>query len=248
LQNRATRWSERAFVAEGTDVVECGLEAGWVPETLFVADGASANHAVSSLVSATLERGSRVFHLAAGVADRVADTVTPHPVFGVFSMTDVGLGDVPAPTLAVACVDVRDPGNAGTVLRTCDAAGVDVVVCCAGTVDPFNPKTVRSSAGSIFHVPLVVVADVGSAIEWFRSVGLTVYGTDAHGTDYASVDLGRPSAFVLGNEAAGLSAELLDQLDDTLAIPMLGRAESLNVGVACAVLCFEARRQRRGGP
>ncbi len=106
---------------------------------------------------------------------------------------------------------MRDPGNAGTVLRTCDAAGVDVVVCCAGTVDPFNPKTVRSSAGSIFHVPLVVVADVSSAIEWFRSAGLTVYGTDADGTDYASVDLGRPSAFVLGNEAAGLSAELLER-------------------------------------
>jgi TrmH family RNA methyltransferase len=234
-------------VAEGTDVVRCGLDAGWVPESLFVADGAAGTHEVASVVSATLERGSRVFHLGPGVADRVADTVTPHPVFGIFSMTDVEFAQVPTPTLAVACVDVRDPGNAGTVLRTCDAAGVDVIVCGAGTVDPFNPKTVRSSAGSIFHVPLVVVADVSSAIEWFRSAGLTVYGTDTHGTDYASVDLGRPSAFVLGNEAAGLSAELLERLDGTLAIPMLGRAESLNVGVTCAVLCFEAQRQRRGG-
>jgi len=145
----------------------------------------------------------------------------------------------------VACVDVRDPGNAGTVLRTCDAAGVDLVVCCGGTVDPFNPKTVRSSAGSIFHVPLAVTAEVGPTLRWLHDAGLTVYGTAAGGSDYTTVDLTAPSAFVLGNEAAGLPELLLRQLDDILAIPMAGRAESLNVGVACAVLCFEAVRQRR---
>ena len=246
LQKRATRWSERVFVAEGVEVVRCGLEAGSVPESLFVAEGAQANRAVASLVSATLERGSRVFPLAPGVAGRVADTVTPHPVFGIFSMTDVEFAQIPRSTLAIACVDVRDPGNLGTVLRTCDAAGVDVVVCCGGTVDPYNPKTVRSSAGSIFHVRLVVTADVASALEWFRAGGLTVYGADAQGSDYTSLDLSAPSAFVFGNEAAGLPAELLGSLDGTVAIPMAGRAESLNVGVACAVLCFEARRQRQG--
>lgn len=228
------------------DVVRCGLAAGSVPESLFVAGEARANREVASLVATTLARGSRVFPLAPGVADRVADTVTPHPVFGIFSMRDVAFAELPRPTLAVACVDVRDPGNAGTVLRTCDAAGVDAVVCCGGTVDPYNPKTVRSSAGSIFHVPLVVTADVVSAVEWFRDTGLTVYGTAARGTDYTLLDLRAPSAFVLGNEAAGLSAGLLASLDGTVAIPMAGRAESLNVGVACAVLCFEAMRQRRG--
>jgi RNA methyltransferase, TrmH family len=245
LQKRANRWSERVFVAEGVEVVRCGLESGAIPETLFVAEEAQTIPDVAQLVATTLERGSRVFPLAAGVADRVADTVTPHPVFGIFSMTDVDFDQVGRPTLAVACVDVRDPGNAGTVLRTCDAAGVDVVICCGGTVDPFNPKTVRSSAGSIFHVRLVVTSDVTPAIEWFRSSGLTVYGTDANGVDYTTVDLSGPTAFVLGNEAAGLPAQLLSALDNTVAIPMGGRAESLNVGVACAVLCFEARRQRR---
>ena len=229
-------------------MVRCGLDAGAVPESLFVADAARISRDVGALVSAALDRGGRVFSLAPGVADRVADTVTPHPVFGIFSMTDVELAQVPRPTLAVACVDVRDPGNAGTVIRTCDAAGVDVLVCCGGTVDPFNPKTVRSSAGSIFHVPVAVAADATSAVEWFRTQGLQVYGTAPGGTDYASLDLVRPSAFVLGNEAAGLGPDLLASLDDTVAIPMGGRAESLNVGVACAVLCFEARRQRRGQP
>ncbi len=245
LQKRATRWSERAFVAEGVEVVRCGLDAGAVPEALFVATEASAETEVTRLVSATLERGSRAFTLGPGVAHRVADTVTPHPVFGIFAMTDVGLDSISSPTLAVACVDVRDPGNAGTVLRTCDAAGVDVVLCCGGTVDPFNPKTVRSSAGSIFHVPVVVTPEVGPALRWLHDAGLTVYGADASGADYAAADLTGPSAFVLGNEAAGLPELLLRQVDATLAIPMSGRAESLNVGVACAVLCFEAMRQRR---
>jgi TrmH family RNA methyltransferase len=245
LQKRATRWSERAFVAEGVDVVRCGLEAGFVPESVYVADGAGADRDVAALSADTLARGSRVFPLAPGVADRVADTVTPHPVFGIFPMTDVDLAGVAAPSLAVACVDVRDPGNAGSVLRTCDAAGVDLVLWCGATVDPFNPKTVRSSAGSIFHVPLVVTAEVPAAMAWLRTSGLTVYGADARGADYASLDLSAPCAFVLGNEAAGLDAGLLSSLDGSVAIPMAGRAESLNVGVACAVLCFEARRQRR---
>jgi TrmH family RNA methyltransferase len=248
LQKRATRWAERAFVAEGVDVVGCGLAAGVVPEALFVAFEASTEPAVIGVASATLEMGSRVFTLAPGVADRVADTVTPHPVFAIFPMTDVSLAQLRAPTLAVCCVDVRDPGNAGTVLRTCDAAGVDAVIFCGGTVDPFNAKTVRSSAGSIFHVALAVSDEVDGAVGWLRSAGVTVYGTDTDGVDYSSLDLRAPCAFVLGNEAAGLPDAVLGTLDATVAIPMRGRAESLNVGVSCAVLCFEAQRQRRSEP
>jgi len=226
-------------------VVRCGLEAGCVPEALFVAAEARGTGDVEALIAATLGAGSRVYTLGRGVAERVADTVTAQAVSAIFPMTDVELGSLPVPTLAIVCVDVRDPGNAGTVLRTADAAGADVVICCAGTVDVFNPKTVRSSAGSIFHVPVVVSTEVEPPIAWLRSGGVTVYGTAATGTDYAALDLTQPSAFVLGNESAGLSEGLLDSLGHTVAIPMGGRAESLNVGVACAVLCFEAQRQRR---
>ncbi len=234
-------------MAEGTEVIECGLGAGTVLETLFVAHEARDDREVSRLASAALAAGARVFTLADGVARRVADTVTPHPVFGVFGMTDSALESLEDPSLAVLCAEVRDPGNAGTVLRTCDAAGVDVVMFCGGTVDPFNPKTVRSSAGSIFHVTLAVVPEVARAIDWLRERGVTIYGTDSAGTDYASVDLRAPCAFVLGNEAAGLDNDVRAQLDATVGIPMAGRAESLNVGVSCAVLCFEASRQRRAG-
>jgi RNA methyltransferase, TrmH family len=212
---------------------------------VYLAAEAAGTGEVAAVAARALASGSRVFTLAPGVADRVADTVTPHGIFGVFALTDTALEELSPPDLAVVCVDVRDPGNAGTVLRTCDAAGVGAVLFCAGSVDPFNPKTVRSSAGSIFHVPLAVVAETDRALSWLRAAGVRVLATAPTGTDYLEADLRPPTAFVLGNEKAGLDRRLLAGLDGSLAIPMAGRAESLNVGIACAVLCFEAARQRR---
>jgi TrmH family RNA methyltransferase len=118
------------------------------------------------------------------------------------------------------------------------------VVCCGGTVDPYNPKTVRSSAGSVFHVPLVVGGDPAEVLGELAAHGLHRLGAVVRdGQDYVTVDWAQPTALVLGNEAAGLPDGL--PLDGTVGIPMAGRAESLNVGMACAVLCFEALRQRR---
>lgn len=214
--------------------------------------GAATAGAVNELATRAAELGARCYELGPGVMTRVADTVTPQPVMAVFPMVHVAA--VPAGArLVVVMVDVRDPGNAGTVLRTADAAGVDAVVCCGGTVDPYNPKTVRSSAGSIFHVPIILGEDAvtvlnrlggpsgtgASGASAMRRLGTVVRG----GEDYAAIDWTIPTALVLGNEANGLPGTL--PLDGTVGIPMAGRAESLNVGMACAVLCFEALRQRR---
>jgi TrmH family RNA methyltransferase len=240
LAKRSTRWAERAFVAEGVELVRTALEAGALPESVYVAS--EGGHGVDELASEMEARGVRVHRLAPGVMDRVAGTVTPQGVLAVFPMVDRGPEVLAGGSLVVVVDDVRDPGNAGTVLRTADAAGADAVVCCGGTVDPYNPKTVRSSAGSIFHVPLVVEPDPGralAALDGYRRLGAVVRG----GEDYAAIDWTRPTAVVLGNEAAGLPEGL--DLDGAVAIPMAGRAESLNVGTACAVLCFEALRQRR---
>jgi len=235
------------FVAEGPELLRAALAAGAVPESVYVAAGARGQRTVAGVVAEAEAAGSRVFDLAPGVADRVADTVTGQSLFSLVSMVDVALGSLDPVTLAVVCVDVRDPGNAGTVLRTADAAGADVVACCGTTVDPFNPKTVRSSAGSIFGVPLVVDPDAGAVLAALRERGVRCVGTAVRdGEDYAARDWSAPSALVLGNEAAGLPPALLVQLDGVVRIPLAGRAESLNVGVACGVLCFEILRQRRG--
>ena len=234
-------------MAEGPELLRAALGAGFVPESVYVSAGASGDPALSALSAEALAAGSRVFDLAAGVAERVADTVTPQALFSVLGMVDTELSALGAVDLAVVCVDVRDPGNAGTVLRTADAAGAGAVLFCGGTVDPFNPKTVRSSAGSVFGVPIVVVADAADALTALRERGVRCIGTAVEGgEDYAALDWRTPSAIVLGNEAAGLSPELLIDLDGVVRIPMAGRAESLNVGVACGVVCFEILRQRRG--
>jgi TrmH family RNA methyltransferase len=196
------------------------------------------------------------------VLERVADTVTPQPVVAVLPMLPM-LGEPgalqpssrqpsslePAPgSLVVVLVDVRDPGNAGTVLRAADASGCQAVLFAADSVDPYNPKTVRASAGSLFHLPLGVRTDPAGLAAELAAAGYRTLATVVRdGDDYAGLDWSVPTALFLGNESSGLDPALIRELSGTLAIPMAGRAESLNVGVACAVVCFEALRQRRAG-
>ncbi|MGH9044922.1 MAG: TrmH family RNA methyltransferase [Acidimicrobiales bacterium] len=231
-------------MAEGVEVVRAGMSAGISPEALFVAAEHAHDHEVETLASLAAERGVRCQLLAPGVAANVASTVSPHPAFGIFAMIDTEAASLGTVDLAVVLAEVRDPGNAGTILRSADAAGVDAVLMC-GSVDPFNPKTVRASAGSIFHVPLVVMGGADEAISTLHARGLEVFAAASVGVDYTSLDLRGPHGFVLGNEAAGLAPQVRDLADATVAIPMAGQAESLNVGVACALLCFESLRQRR---
>lgn len=187
-----------------------------------------------------------VHRLEAGVIERIADAVTPQPVLAVVGFVDVAADTLRTADFLVVCVDLRDPGNAGTVMRSAEAAGVDGLLFCGGSVDVYNPKTVRASAGSLFHVPVVVGGDAVAVLEQIADWGLARWGTAASGgTDYSAADLARPTAIVLGNEANGLPVEAAAALDGTLTIPMVGRSESLNVGMAAAVLCFEAARQRR---
>lgn len=219
------------------------LDAGAEVEAVFAAPDAPA---------AILERaeaaGVPVHALASGVIERVAGTVTPQPVIATVPFVDVGLDALRPADLVVVCVDVRDPGNAGTVLRSAAAAGAGGVVLCDGSVDVANPKTVRASAGSLFHVPVVAGGDPVDVLGRLGEWGLHRLGAVASGgADYAAVDLVRPAALVLGNEASGLPDAIgtAGVLDGQISIPMAGRAESLNVGMAAAVLCFEAARQRR---
>jgi RNA methyltransferase, TrmH family len=204
---------------------------------------------LTALLRRCYDLGTRVFELEPGVLARVAGTVTPQPVMAIVETPAVVLADVlgASPRLIVVCIDVRDPGNAGTVVRSAWAAGADAVVSCDGTVDLWNPKAVRASGGAVLHLPVVAAGPAVPALDAIGAQGLQRWGTVREGgADYAAQDLALPSALVLGNEAAGLEVpDLRPQLDGLLSIPMPGGAESLNVGMAAAVLCFEVARQRR---
>jgi TrmH family RNA methyltransferase len=253
LRRSNVRENEHAFVAEGVKVVEAAMDAGAPIESLFAAAGWRSSPPAAALVERATKAGLRVFELGPGTMERVADTVSPQLLCAIVGAVDLSLDELlsrsrPALPDAVllVCVDVRDPGNLGAVLRIAGAAALSGVVCCAGTVDPYNPKVVRASAGALFRVPLVTGVDPSATLEQLAAVGYKCWATIPEGgTDYVAADFDGPTALVLGNEGAGLPGEVVAGLEGALTIPMAGGTESLNVAMTAAVLCFEVARRRR---
>jgi TrmH family RNA methyltransferase len=248
LAQRSARRSEGAFVVEGTNVLEAALDGEADIEALFAAPEAESE--CPALLDRAGRRGIIVHRLAPGVLERVADTVTPQPVLAVArrrppALSDVAAGEGAEPRLLVVGVDVRDPGNAGTLIRSAEAAGAHGVIFCRGSVDVTNPKTVRASAGALFHVPVVEGCDPQEVLGVLGDLGLQRIAAVAHGGERPDrVDLALPVALVFGNEAWGLPADVLSGVDTAVTIPMPGRSESLNLGMAASILLYEARRQR----
>jgi TrmH family RNA methyltransferase len=241
VERSSARHREGVFVLDGPTLLGEALDAGARLECVFVAPQGGTDPVVARAVAA----GVPVFDLAPGVIDRVSATVTPQPVLAVAARVDRPLAELADATLVVVCVDVRDPGNLGTVLRTAEAAGVGGVICTRGTVDVYNPKCVRASAGSLFHTRVVAGGEPVEVLARLRDWGLRRLGTRPDGAAaHWSTDLRAPTALVLGNEAWGLPGDAARHVDHWVTIPMAGRTESLNVGIAAAVLCFEAARQR----
>ena len=185
----------------------------------------------------------------------LSDSVTPAGLVAICRFLDVPLEEALAPAqgadprLVVVCADIRDPGNAGTVLRTADAAGAGVVVLAGSSVDAYHPRTVRASVGSLFHLPLVIEPDPLAAVRAARDAGLLVLAADGAGeVDLYDADehLARPTAWLFGNEAWGLPAELAAAADHRVRIPIHGRAESLNLATAAALCLYASARVQRG--
>ncbi len=220
------------------------LASGAHIEAVYI-DAAAAGPAEEALAADILAAGGRVFDLAPGVLGRVADTATPQPILGIVGAVDVPLASLVFDRLVLVCADIRDPGNLGTVLRSAEASGAAGVIVCEGSVDPSNAKAVRASAGAVFHVPLVLGAAPAEVLTTLGARGVRRLGTSSHrGAAHTESHLVGPVAVVLGNEASGLPADLDDLLDGFVTIPHEGRSESLNVGMAAAVIAFEAHRQR----
>jgi TrmH family RNA methyltransferase len=187
----------------------------------------------------------------------LSDSVTPAGLVAVCSFLDVEwsqmagrevtFGGSRGPRLVVICADVRDPGNAGTVIRCADAAGADAVVLAGDAVDLYNPKTIRASVGSAFHLPVVIERDPMVAVRAAQEAGLTVLAADMAGTSVFEADelLARPTAWLFGNEAWGLPDALAAAADRVVSIPIFGRAESLNLATAAAVCLYASARAQR---
>ena len=205
------------------------VAAGWVVEAQYVAPG----------VAPVATAGGPVRELAAGVAERITATESPPGLFAIVRTRPAPADALGAAGFVVVADRLADPGNLGTILRSAEAAGVDAVALAPGTVDPLNPKVVRASAGSLFHVPVVA-----AGLEDVREAGLRLLGTSSHhGTSHLDVDWTGRVAIVLGSEAHGLPDDA--PVDAWVRIAHAGRAESLNVAMAATVLCFHAAAARR---
>jgi TrmH family RNA methyltransferase len=245
VSKRGVRDAEQVFVAEGIKVVEAALHSGAAIEAIYVDSVAGLSEAASMLLDEAESLGIRIFGLAPGVMDRVADAVTPQPILAVVHFVDRNIATIDTGTIFVL-VDVRDPGNIGTIIRSADAAGIDALIACDGCGDIYGPKVVRSSAGSLFHLPLVRGGAPLEVLGSLRDKGFTTIATVASdASDYADIELSQPLAMVFGNESQGLSAQLVAMCASSIMIPIAGGAESLNVAMAATVFSFELNRRRR---
>lgn len=232
-------------MAEGAKLLEEALRAGRPVEAVFV-DGAAAGPEHHDLAERAAGAGAAVVEVEPGVLERVGDTVTPQPLAAVLPFLHSPLEDLEPGTVVVVCAGVADPGNAGTIIRSSLASGGGGVVFCAGAVDMYNPKTVRASAGALFHVPLVSGSHPGDTLDALGRRGFRRVATVARGgVDHDRLDWTGGAALVLGSESHGIEAGLDGRLDARVTIPMHPAAESLNVAMAATVICFEAARQRR---
>jgi TrmH family RNA methyltransferase len=244
LRDAAARRDAGALVLEGPRLVADALRRGVPLTALYL--GTNAERSFAGLVDDARAAGVHVAVLKEGVLEKVGTTRTPQPVLAIAPAPS----EPPLDSLAAAAgpivvtVDVADPGNLGTIVRSAEAAGAAGVVCCGG-VDARNPKVVRASAGAVLSVPLVSGADAAAALDALHAAGRTCLGTvAAGGLPYTEAPLDGPVAFVLGSEAHGVPAPVAARLDGLVSIPMAGATESLNVAVAASVLMFEAARRR----
>lgn len=258
LAGRSARSRHGRFAAEGPQAVREAVAAGAALE-LYTTDEAADRH--PEILARAAADGVRTWRVTDEVLAAMTDTVTPQGLVAVCPVRTSDLDDVVVrrPRLVAVLDRVRDPGNAGTVLRAADAAGADAVVLTEGSVDVFNPKCVRSTAGSLFHLPVVVGVPLARVVQALQRSGSTVLAADGAGAvdlddladaaaagTPAALDLRSPTAWVFGNEAAGLDDAGRSLADGVVRVPLHGSAESLNLATAAVVCLYaSARAQRR---
>ncbi|NGO41732.1 TrmH family RNA methyltransferase [Streptomyces ureilyticus] len=254
LAKRNFRVKERLFLAEGPQAVrEAAGHRGGAGATLvelFATVDAAERYA--DIVGEARATGARVHLAAEDVIADISTTVTPQGLVGICRLLDTSFEEIleTGPRLVAVLAHVRDPGNAGTVLRCADAAGADAVVLTDASVDVYNPKAVRASVGSLFHLPVAVGVPVADAVAGLKGAGVRVLAADGAGDHDLDDELDRgtmggPTAWVFGNEAWGLPEETRALTDAVVRVPIHGKAESLNLATAAAVCLYASARAQR---
>ncbi|HWM56897.1 MAG TPA: RNA methyltransferase [Pseudonocardia sp.] len=251
-RDRAGRFLVEGAQAVGEALAQAARGDRWRMHELFVGPAAADRH--PELTAAARTAGVRVVPVTEAAAASLSDTVTPQGIVAVCDLLDVPVAAAlgARPTLVVVCAGISDPGNAGTVIRVADAAGADAVLLAGDTVDPHNPKAVRATTGSLFHLPIARDRDAGAVLAACAAAGLTVLVADAGGElelyrPEAAAVLAGPVAWIFGGEAHGLPPGVAERADHRVRVPIRGRAESLNLATAAAICVYATVAARSVG-
>lgn len=241
LHRAKERQKAGKFIVEGENAVDAAVSTGAATDVFVTEAGAQR---FDYILTAAGYMGIYVHPITDGAAKYLSDTATTTGLFALCNTVLWTPGKIlaGAPRLVSVPVLTSDPGNAGTLIRTSDALGADGVIFAGETVDPLGSKVARASAGSLFHVPVARERNITDVLGQLRKSGMQILATAADGeVDLADADLSQPTAWLFGNEAHGLG-ELLDEADVRVRIPILGRAESLNLATAAAICLYESAK------
>ena len=248
LNKKDHRTDTGLFLLEGPQAV--GEALTYRPELLVdLFATPTALDKYPGIAAAARENDLEVEFVTEQVLDSMADTVTPQGIVAVCRQFPTSLKDILGgdPKLIAVLEEVRDPGNAGTIIRAADSAGADAVILTGRSVDLYNPKVVRATTGSLFHVPVAIMPDLDAVLERVKAAGIQVLAADIKGEDLLSArsSLAVPTAWLFGNEARGLSDEQLALADRAITVPIYGKAESMNLATAASVCLYESAFAQR---
>lgn len=248
LSQKDARSETGLFLLEGPQGLKELVAQPQLVADLFVT--AEAADRFSAELKILAEAGVVAQEVSSKTMERMCDTRAPQGVLAVLNQFDVELDELlqAKPQLVAMFERISDPGNAGTVLRAADASGCDGIVFSSDSVDAYNPKVVRSTAGSLLHLPVVQGVSVVESIRLFRAAGLQVFAAAGSGvsiTEISQAELAKPTVWVFGNEAAGLSDQVISECDQLVGIPIYGAAESLNLATAAAICLYSSAFAQR---
>lgn len=253
LKSKSSREEKGLYFIEGTRFVEEAVKE-YVDGTeqikyIVVSDTFSASDAMNALTDPCERRGTKIYQVPDTLFGSISDTMNPQGILAVLSLKKMYLADARVRGGLIAIPDgVRDPGNMGTIIRTADAAGCAGVIIPDGCVELYNPKVLRSTMGSVYHLPVWHCGSINEALDFCRENGFKVFASHLEGAvSIYDADMSGNTALIIGSEAEGISDETLQKADVLVKIPMAGKAESLNASVAAGIMIFEAVRQRTAG-
>jgi TrmH family RNA methyltransferase len=246
FRSRKNRSKKGLFIIEGSKLFFEALNEEEKIASIFMSEQFLSTGESKEILARAAARSIKTYALPDRLFKAISDTESPQGILAIIKARHRNINQLPAEgNLLVILETLQDPGNMGTIIRTADAAGFTGIIVSQGCVDVYNPKVLRSTMGSIFHIPLFFSDNLGETIQILKSKGTKIYAAHLKGTsNYFQLDMHNDTAIIIGNESKGISAEIAALADELVKIPMIGKAESLNASVAAALLMYESVRQR----